>query len=61
MKAKHFLFFSLFLLVIITSCSETSNEQLFDSSLLEKRSAEEVEKVIEDFILAEDSTTIKNW
>jgi len=59
MKAKHFLFFSLFLLVIITSCRETSNEQLFDSSLLEKRSAEEVEKVIEDFILAEDSTTIK--
>ncbi|WP_134201898.1 parallel beta-helix domain-containing protein [uncultured Algoriphagus sp.] len=59
MKAKYIPFFSLFLLVIITSCSETSNEQLFDSSLLEKRSAEEVEKVVEDFILAEDSTIIE--
>lgn len=41
------------------ACGETSNEQLFDSSLLPKRSIEETEKVIEDFIMAEDGAVIE--
>lgn len=45
--------------LLIFACGETSNEQLFDSSLLPKRSIEETEKVIEDFIMAEDGATIE--
>lgn len=42
----------------LASCSSSTNEQLFDSSKLGKASADQVEKVIEQFILAEDGATI---
>lgn len=43
----------------LTACTESSNEQLFDSSKLRRASEEEIEKVVEQFILAEDSTLIE--
>jgi parallel beta-helix repeat protein len=43
---------------ILFSCGTQSSEMTFDSSQLRKASAEEVEQVVEAFILAEDSSTI---
>lgn len=45
--------------IIAISCSSSSNEQTFDSSLLPRMSQEQTEKVIEDFIMAEDGATIE--
>ena len=47
------------ILWIGVSCSSSSNEQTFDSSKLPRASPSEVDKVVEDFILAEDGTTIE--
>ncbi|MBN7811679.1 right-handed parallel beta-helix repeat-containing protein [Algoriphagus sp. H41] len=41
------------------SCGSSTTEQSFDSSRLTRMSQEEVEKVVEAFILAEDSSTIE--
>lgn len=41
------------------SCGSSTTEQTYDSSKLRRASEEEVEKVIEAFILAEDSSTIQ--
>ena len=49
------IFSSLFLL---WSCGSASNEQTFDSSKLRRATVEEVEALVEAFILAEDSSTI---
>ncbi|SFB55228.1 parallel beta-helix domain-containing protein [Algoriphagus aquimarinus] len=52
--------FALLLIPIIGfSCSSSSNEQTFDSSVLPRMSQEQTEKVIEDFIMAEDGATIQ--
>ncbi len=51
--------FSLFLLSVVIGCSSSTNEMTYDSSQLTRVSAQEVEKVVEDFIMAEDSTTIE--
>lgn len=51
--------FSLFLLSALFGCSSSTNEMTYDSSQLTRVSAQEVEKVVEDFIMAEDSTTIE--
>ncbi|MDI1321811.1 MAG: right-handed parallel beta-helix repeat-containing protein [Algoriphagus sp.] len=51
--------FSLFLLTAVIGCSSSTNEMTYDSSQLTRVSAEEVEKVVEDFIMAEDSATIE--
>lgn len=58
-KVTHCILYLLLGLLLLTGCGESSNEQLFDSELLEKRTIEEVEKVVEDFILAEDGDTIE--
>ncbi len=50
---------SLFLLSAVIGCSSSTNEMTYDSSQLTRLSAQEVEKVVEDFIMAEDSTTIE--
>lgn len=50
------LFYSIFL---ISSCSSSTTEQTFDSSKLRKATQEEIEKVIEQFVLAEDSSVIE--
>lgn len=51
---------SLFLIsIIVFSCSSSSNEQTFDSSALPRMTQEQTEKVIEDFIMAEDGATIE--
>jgi parallel beta-helix repeat protein len=52
-------FFSLFLLSVVISCSSSTNEMTYDSSQLARMSVAEVEKVVEDFIMAEDSATIE--
>lgn len=41
------------------SCGTSTTEQTFDSSKLARVSQEEVEKIVEAFILAEDSSTIE--
>lgn len=51
--------FSLFLLSAVIGCSSSTNEMTYDSSQLTRASAKEVEKVVEDFIMAEDSATIE--
>lgn len=51
--------FSLFLLSAVIGCSSSTNEMTYDSSQLTRASAEDVEKVVEDFIMAEDSATIE--
>lgn len=43
----------------LLACGTSSNEQTFDSSKLTRVSEEEVEKIVEAFILAEDSSTIE--
>ncbi|NVJ86255.1 MAG: right-handed parallel beta-helix repeat-containing protein [Algoriphagus sp.] len=59
MKKIQILFKSLLFILLLQACGETSHEQLFDSSTLDKRSLEEVEQVVEDFILAENNQTIE--
>ena len=51
---------SLFILAFLGlgSCGFQSHEQSFDSSMLTRASVEEVEQLVESFILAEDSSTI---
>ncbi len=41
------------------SCGSESNEQTYDSSKLRRTTVEEVEALVEAFILAEDSSTIR--
>ena len=41
------------------ACGTSTTEQTFDTTQLNRASQEEVEKVIEDFIMAEDSSTIE--
>ena len=48
-----------FLAALLVSCSSQSTEQTVDSSTLRKASSEEVEAVVEAFILAKDSSTIR--
>ncbi|PZX56085.1 parallel beta-helix repeat protein [Algoriphagus ratkowskyi] len=49
----------LFLVAIIGfSCSTSSNEQTFDTSNLVRASAEETDKLVEEFIMAEDGAII---
>lgn len=56
---KQLKYFALFLIPIIGfSCSSSSNEQTFDSSELPRMTQKQTEKVIEDFIMAEDGATI---
>lgn len=45
--------------LMLSSCSSQSSEQTFDSSSLRRATIEEVETLIEAFILAEDSSTIR--
>jgi parallel beta-helix repeat protein len=47
------------LLLFGAACSSSSNEQTFDSSKITRVSAEEVEKVVEDFIMVEDGGLIE--
>lgn len=48
-----------FSLSIFYSCSSSTTESTFDSSKLRKATQEEIEKVIEQFVLAEDSSVIQ--
>ncbi|EAZ80337.1 parallel beta-helix domain-containing protein [Algoriphagus machipongonensis] len=52
------LFFSVLFLFCLASCSSSSNEQSFDSSKLPRASQEQVDKLVEDFIMVEDGGTI---
>ncbi len=55
-------FLSLTLLLsglILVGCSTSSDEQTFDSSQLNRASVEEVEKIVEAFIMAEDGDVIE--
>ena len=45
--------------LLLIGCSDSNHEQLFDSSKLPKKSIEEVEHIIEAFIMAEDSSVIE--
>ena len=45
--------------LLFFSCSTQSNEQTYDSSGLRRATPEEVEALVEAFILAEDSSTIR--
>ena len=56
-KYFHLLFLPAFLL-IIAGCNSSSNEQTFDSSKLPRASEEQIEKLVEDFIMVEDGGTI---
>ncbi len=56
-KLDSILFISL--LILANSCSSSSNERTFDSSKVARASEEEVEKVVEDFIMVEDGDTIE--
>ena len=49
----------LFSIFTLFACGSSSNEQSFDSSKVARMSQEEVEQVIEAFIMAEDSSTIQ--
>ncbi|MEP0713648.1 parallel beta-helix domain-containing protein [Algoriphagus sp.] len=52
-------YFILLLLSIIgVSCSSSSNERTFDTSKLTRATVEETDKIVEAFILAEDSAVI---
>lgn len=44
---------------LLCSCGSESTERTFDSSSLRRASLEEVEQLVESFILAEDSSTIE--
>lgn len=45
--------------LMLFSCSSQSSEQTFDSSSLRRATLEEIESLVEAFILAEDSSTIR--
>jgi parallel beta-helix repeat protein len=49
----------LLLSIIGFSCSNSSNEQTFDTSKIPRASAEETDKIVEDFIMAEDGSVIE--
>ena len=62
MKTRNLLQISLLifpLVYLFFSCSSSTTEMTFDSSKLRKASQEEVEKVVEAFILAEDGDVIE--
>ncbi|WP_209330835.1 parallel beta-helix domain-containing protein [Lunatimonas salinarum] len=62
MKFARFAFLPMLLLAIglhLASCQSSSSEMTFDSSKLRRATAQEVEKVIEAFILAEDGAVIE--
>jgi parallel beta-helix repeat protein len=46
-------------MILFSSCNQSSNEKSFDSSELSIATDEQIEKVIEDFILAEEGSTIE--
>jgi parallel beta-helix repeat protein len=48
-----------FTMIFFFACGSSTTEQTFDSSILARASQEEVEKVVEAFIMAEDSSTIQ--
>lgn len=48
----------LLLSIIGFSCSSSSNEQTFDTSKITRASSEEADRIVEDFILAEDGAVI---
>ena len=50
---------TVFAMIFFFACGTSTTEQTFDSSTLARASQEEVEKVIEAFIMAEDSSTIQ--
>lgn len=52
-------FFAFLPIVGFFACGTSTTEQTYDSTTLPRASQEEVEKVIEDFIMAEDSSTIE--
>lgn len=52
-------FTSLIVSLLIFSCGSSTTEQSFDSSQLMRVSQDEVDKIIEAFIMAEDSSTIE--
>jgi len=57
---NHFHFLFVFtLLFTVLSCSSSTSEMTFDSSKLRRASQDEIEKVIESFILAKDGDVIK--
>ena len=58
-KNSNNLFIAIISFLFFTACNSTSNEQTFDSSELKKASLEEIEKVIEDFIEAEEGSVIE--
>ena len=49
----------LLILVLLFACSENSTEMTFDSSKLRKASQEEVDRVVEAFIMAQDGDVIE--
>lgn len=52
-------FFPIILLLIGgISCNSSSNEQTFDTSKLERMTQDQIDQVVEDFIMAEDGATI---
>jgi parallel beta-helix repeat protein len=53
------LLLAFFALILFASCNQSSNEKSFDSSELSIATDEQIEKVIEDFILAEEGSTIE--
>lgn len=59
MKTSSNYFWSLSLSFFLFSCGSSTTEQTFDSTSLHRVSQEEVDKIVEAFILAEDSTTIE--
>ena len=58
MKPNYLHLLFLALVGMIQSCGFETTEQTYDSSLLNRASEEEVEQLVESFILAEDSSTI---
>lgn len=51
--------FFLILIVLSTACSESTTEMTFDSSKLKRASQEEIDQVVESFILAKDGDIIE--
>jgi parallel beta-helix repeat protein len=58
MKRLHLLLLIFTFTLISLGCSSSSNEQTYDSSTLTRISQEEIDKVVEDFIMAEDGAVI---
>lgn len=59
MKALLSRFLCIFILSIFWACSSSTIEMTYDSSLAPRVSPEEVDLLVEEFILAEDSSTIE--